>query len=175
MHLSTLSDLRNYEGHHDIFHTKDWLMNPLAIINIENPLYQNRNGFVSDVTANVGESGAMSIRVKLKQPIKKVPTFSEMVLAEMDVIYVYDNEGNYNHSQILNRFALIKEGLDNGEIDYDFYGIPVYESKPDLKRVTKQELEDDLFISRLTHPELELNLPLNETLERRIVGLLKHV
>ena len=175
MHLSTLSDLRNYEGHHDIFHTEDWLMNPLTIINIDCQNYKCHNGFVSDVVADVKEDKTMNIRIKVKQPVKKHPTLDKMIVSEMDVIYIYDSNGNYSCTEILDRFALIKESLDKGELEYDFYGIPVYENEPDLMRVKEEDLRGDSYIAQLCSPELELNLPLNETLEQRIVGLLKRV
>ncbi len=176
MLISKLSDLRNHSGHYDIFHAEeDWLMNPLAIVNIDSELYKSPNGFVSDVTTDVGESGAMTVRVKVRQPTKKVPTLNEMIVGELDVIYIYDKEGNYSHSEILNRFALIKEGVDAGEIEMDFYGVPVYEQNPDLMRVRQEDLdwEGNPLIARLTLPESEFNLPLEEKLESRIVGLLK--
>ena len=55
----------------------------------------------------------------------------------------------------------------------DFYGVPVYESEPDLMRIRKEDIEGDSYIAQLCFPEIDLNLPLSETLERRIVGLLR--
>ncbi len=174
MNLSTISDLKNHPGHYDIFHVGDDLLrNRLALVNIDCPNYKNINGHVSDVVADVKEDKTTIVRIKIRQPVKRTPTLDQMIVSEMDVIYIYDSNGNYTCSEILNRFALIKEGVENGEIEMDFYGVPVYESEPDLMRIKKEDIEGDSYIAQLCFPEIDLNLPLSETLERRIVGLLR--
>lgn len=187
MPISTLSDLSRYIGHHDVFHTDDWFMNPLTIINVEGELYESHNGFVSDVTADVevmpnkfgklprdklSEVNGIQIRVKVRKPWVKIPTLNDTITQEMDVIYFYDDKGNYSCSEIRNRFALIKEGLENGTIEMPFYGVALYEENPDWMRVTQRELIEDPLINKLTQPEPMLNLPLNENLERKIIGIL---
>lgn len=170
MSISTLSDLSSYVGHHDVFHTDDWVRNALGIVTISGE-HKCHNGYVSDVIADV-EVNKIKIRTKVRKTLPKIPTFEDAIIGEMDVIYFYDAQGNYSCSEVLNKFALIKEELENGTIEMPFYGVVVYEENPDWMRVTQSELYYDPLISNLTFPELMLNLPLTETLERRILGIL---